>query len=784
MSNDSKNSKGDKGEYSSPNRDAYFNDPEHRRRIARRRRWFDRFFTATTIAIIVGIAILAGILFYVSRNLPSLEQLENPKPELATTVYSADGKLLTKFFLKNRTSVPLDSISIHARHALIATEDVEFYDHWGFNSKRFVLAMLENVFTFRSRWLGASTITMQLARNLYLTQDRTVVRKAMELMTAIQIERTYTKDEILALYLNTVYFGSGAWGIEAASWTFFNKPAIDLTIPEGALLVGLLKSPRDYDPVKNPSNSRGRRNLIIGLMAKEGFITQAQATSERNADLGIKYTPVTDAGIAPYFTEYVRRQLQEEAQRYEVDLYRDGLTVYTTIDSRMQKYAEEAIAGHMPWIQERFDKSWKWSSRLEAAVLRETDRFQQLKEKGVPEKEAIERLRQDKAWVEKILKRKTNVEVGFVAIDPATGHIKAWVGGKDFRSDSYQYQFDHVWQAKRQPGSTFKPFVYTAAIDQGIPPTQQYLNQPIVIKTAGQIWAPENADRESGGLTTLRDALRNSLNQVTIRLVNEAVPPSKIIEYAKRMGIRSPLDENYSLALGTSVLTPLELCSAYGTFANNGVHVDPIGILRIDDQFGHQLADYKPDKRTALNPATNYVMVSMLRDVINRGTGMAIRGRYQFSQDAGGKTGTTQNNKDAWFAGFTPQLVAVVWTGFDDERIAYTSMEYGQGARAALPIWANFMKRCYDDPELGLMARYFQKPGDVYAIPISKSTNMLADAGDKDAYIEYFTPKGWQQYQANPGGGQQSGSDSLGGQQTGGQYLPKPPQKKQGEGEF
>ncbi|NTW48253.1 MAG: PBP1A family penicillin-binding protein [Chlorobiales bacterium] len=749
--------------------------------MARRRRWFDRFFTASAIVIMGIILVLAGTLFYFSANLPSLEQLENPKPELATTVYSADGKLLTKFFLKNRTSVPLDSISVHVKHALIATEDVEFYDHWGFNSQRFVLAMLENVLTFRSRWLGASTITMQLARNLYLSQDRTVVRKAMELMTAVQIERTYTKDEILALYLNTVYFGSGAWGVEAAAWTFFGKPAIDLTVPESALLIGLLKSPRDYDPVKNPVNSRSRRNLIIGLMTKEGFISPRQAAAERATEISLKYTPVTDAGTAPYFTEYVRRLLQEEAQKYEFDLYRDGITVYTTIDSRMQKYAEQAVQEHLPWVQERFDKSWKWSARLEAAELRETARFQQLKAKGLSETAAIAKLKEDKAWIEKTLKKKATVEVGFVAIDPATGHIKAWVGGKDFGSANYQYQFDHVWQAKRQPGSTFKPFVYTAAIDNGIPATQQYLNQPIVIKTGDRVWAPENSDGASGGMTTLRDALRNSLNQITIRLVNEAVPPSKIIEYARRMGIHSPLDENYSLALGTSVLTPLELCSAYGTFANNGVHVDPIGILRIDDQFGHPIATYNSDKQRALDPATNYVMVSMLRDVINRGTGMAVRGRYQFQQDAGGKTGTTQNNKDAWFAGFTSQLVAVVWTGFDDERIAYTSMEYGQGARAALPIWANFMKRCYEDPEIGLKARYFQKPSDVYAIPISHATNEPADAGDKDAYIEYFTPKGWQNFQANPHGT----ADTLSGPQSGGQYSPATPsQKKRGEGEF
>ncbi|ACF13583.1 penicillin-binding protein, 1A family [Chloroherpeton thalassium ATCC 35110] len=771
--------------HSSKEREAYFHNPEYRKKVARRNALMQRIYLGFLAMILLGALGIGGIMLYLSQDLPSLEQLENPKPELATTVYSADGKLLSKYFLKNRTSVPLDSISVYARQALIATEDVEFYDHWGFNSRRFVAAMIENIITMRSRWHGASTVTQQLARNLYLTHDRTVSRKLKEFLTAIQIERTYTKDEILWLYLNTVYFGSGAWGIEAAAWTYFDKPAIDLDVAESAVLVGTLKSPRDYDPVREKENSLARRNLIIGLMAKAGFLTEQEAETEKAKALVTHFTSVTDVGDAPYYTEYIRRQLKQEAKKYGFDIYRDGLTVYTSLDTRMQKYAEDAVAEHLPWVQDQFDKDWRWPTSLKNDVIRESPRFQELREQGMTEKEALAKLKNDKEWLRKLLLKKTAVEVGFIAIEPATGHIKAWVGGKDFRKDDYQYQFDHVWQARRQPGSTFKPFVYTAAIDAGIPPNYQLLNQPLVIKDDDRIWTPENSDLESGGLTTLRDALKNSLNQVTIRLVNESVPPSKIIEYARRMGIKSPLDENYSIALGTSVVSPLELCSAYSTFANNGVHVEPVSILRIEDKFGQPIVTYKPDRAKALDPETNYVMVSMLKGVINGGTGVAVRSRYKFYEDAGGKTGTTQDNKDAWFAGFTPQLAAVVWTGFDDERIKYTSMKYGQGARASLPIWANFMTHCYADPELGLQSRYFKKPAKVIGIPISSRTNLPADANDNDAYIEYFTEASWKQYQSSLNNYSNFNRlDTLGGNRTARAIPIAPPQKKRGEGQF
>ncbi|MBF0586919.1 PBP1A family penicillin-binding protein [Prosthecochloris sp. N3] len=699
-------------------------------------------------AVAAAVLLTAAIyIFSLTRSLPGIEELENPNPELASLVYSRDGKLLHKYFLKNRTYVPLDSISQYVPQALISTEDLAFYDHWGLDVRRFVLAMAENLIRGRERWHGASTITQQLAKNLFLTQERTINRKVKEFFTAVELEKTYTKDEILALYLNTVYFGSGAYGIEAAAWTYFNKPASELNLQESATLVGILKSPVAYDPSRNPENSKSRRNLILSLMKKEGAITPEQAERAMQSDIVLTYTPVTNHGLAPYFTEYIRQNLKPFSRDHDINVYRDGLRIQTTLDSRMQQYAEEAVSEHIAWVQERFDKAWKWPADLKNQFIRETSRYRDLIDKGMKGEDALKQLKADKAWVNNLLHDKTRVQVAFVALEPSTGHILAWVGGNDFSPGEYQYQFDHVWQAHRQPGSTFKPFVYTAAIDKGIPPTYQILDQPLAIEAGDEVWIARNSDKKSGGLTPLRTALSKSVNQVTVRLLHEFLTPSEVIRYAKRMGIRSDLAPNMSIALGTSEVNPLELASAFGTFANNGVWVEPNAITRIEDRFRHTVSEVEPASRTALDSTTNYVMVSMLQDVIKRGTGRAIPYRYGLRMEAGGKTGTTQNLKDAWFVGFTPQIVGVAWAGFDDERIAFTSMSYGQGARAALPIWAKFMKKCYADSTLGMENQYFHMPDNIIAVPVSRTTNRPAQLFTDDVYMEYFTPKGFKKYQ-------------------------------------
>jgi penicillin-binding protein 1A len=703
------------------------------------------------IGALIIIVLSASAAFSISllRGMPSIEDLENPNPELASLVYSEDGVLLHKFFLKNRTFVPLKSISKAATSALIATEDVAFYDHWGVDVRRLFLAMGENIIKGRTRWHGASTITQQLAKNLFLTQERTVSRKIKEFFTAIELERTYTKSEILALYLNTVYFGSGAYGIEAASRTYFGKPASQLTISESATLIGTLKNPTAYDPSKDPVSSMGRRNLIISLMEKEGFITSEQAARSRRTPMVLHFTPVSHQGLAPYFTEYIRQTIKPASMLQDINVYKDGLTIQTTLDSRMQRYAQEAVTAQLPSLQEAFDRSWRWTEPLKLQMIKESARFKEMVDDGASEEEALAQLKADTAWLNNLLHSKTRIQVALVALNPSNGHVKAWVGGSNFGPDDYRYQFDHIWQARRQPGSTFKPFVYTAAIDKGIPANFRILDQPLALKSAnGGIWSPRNSDGSSGGMTTLRYAISHSLNQVTIRLAYEYLSPSEIISYARRMGISSPMQPNLSIALGTSEVSPLELAGAFSTFANNGVWNEPVSILKVQDKNSRVISESSPNRRFAIDPTTNYVMVSMLKDVISQGTGVAVKARYGFDMEAAGKTGTTQSMRDAWFAGFTPQIVAVVWTGFDDERIHFTSMEYGQGARAALPIWADFMKRCYADPALRLENRYFPMPDNVVAVPISGATNNPSDLFNSNVYVEYFTPKGFARYQS------------------------------------
>ncbi|NTW46781.1 MAG: penicillin-binding protein, partial [Chlorobaculum sp.] len=401
-------------------------------------------FSGILLVIILGASAVFGIDLF--RGLPSLEELENPKPELASLVYSEDGVLLHKFFLKNRTFVPLRSISRWAPAALIATEDVAFYQHWGVDLRRLTIAMGENIIKGRTRWQGASTITQQLAKNLFLTQERTLSRKAKELITAVQLERTYTKSEILALYLNTVYFGSGAYGIESAAQTYFGKPASQLTIPESATLIATLKNPTAYDPSKDPSSSRSRRNLIIGLMEKEGFITHAQAVKAKATPLVLRYTPVSHQGLAPYFTEYIRQTVKSGSMLDGVNVYRDGLTIQTTLDSRMQRYAQEAVAEQAAILQAQFDRSWRCPESLKTQFIKESARFKEMvNEEGIPEKVALARLRADAAWIKNLLYNKTRVQMALVALDPANGHVKAWVGGTNLGPDDYRYQFDHVW---------------------------------------------------------------------------------------------------------------------------------------------------------------------------------------------------------------------------------------------------------------------------------------------------------------------------------------------------
>lgn len=720
--------------------DKFFNDPKYRKSVQSVLKFEKRFKFAIAFIVPLILTILGLMIYFSITSLPSLEELENPKPDLASVVYSEDGEVIHRFFMTNRRLVRESEISPSVMNALLANEDRRFYDHWGFDLVRFLKAVIVNLKTL-SASQGASTITQQLARTLYLNdQSTTLTRKIRELFTAIQIEQTYTKSEILNMYLNVVYFGSGAHGIQSAALTFFGKDAKDLTVPEAATLIGVLPSPGRYSPVMNPDKSMERRNLIMFNMKEVGYISEAEYQEFKKEPIETKFTPITDMGLAPYFTENVRQQLEKESQQYNFDLYRDGLNIYTTINAKMQRIANAVAIQHMDSIQTYFNTDFVWDDELLNTILSETTPYANAILKKENPDAVLARMKKNKHFIDSVKTAKMVLQDAFIVIDQHTGFIKSWVGGRDFNTT----KFDHVSQAKRQPGSTFKPITYSVAIDNGYPPTYELLNQPVAIedeKSKGSWWTPKNSEGEFGGLTTLRDALRKSLNLITIRLVLDVAKPAQVVEYAKRMGIKSPLGAYYSIALGSYEVTPLEMTSAIGTIGNGGVHIDPIGIREVDDKNGNQIIKYTPIQNEAFSKETAYIMTSMMSSVIDSGTGTSIRFRYRFFGPAAGKTGTTNDQGDTWFIGFTPELVGGVWVGNDDRRLHFPSMEHGQGARAALPIWAKFMKQVYDSKEINMKKGEFIRPPGVISLPVCTVTKKVATEFCPSTYNEVFTKR-------------------------------------------
>jgi penicillin-binding protein 1A len=665
-------------------------------------------------------AVAAGVYFvYILSGLPSLEQLENPRAELSTKVYSIDGEVLDRFFVKNRAQITLDELPPHITEALLATEDKNFYSHWGVDLPRFARAMVKNVATLQLRE-GASTITQQLARNLYDLKGAReslfakVTRKIREFVTAVQIERNYTKDEILEMYLSVAYFGRSAYGIGTAAQTYFGKNVQDLTKPEAAVLIGLLRGPAVYDPFNHPDRALSRRNTVLSQMVKYEYMKEEEFAKLKEFPLGVNPADADyPTGIAPHFVEWVRQMLIEKAEEYGFDIYRDGLSVYTTLDSRMQRYANRAVEAHLKEYQPAFSKAWEWDRHpdiLQQAVtqaVRTSDRYRLLDRKG--QDSLFRALSRNRAFVDSIRTVTGRIEVGFVALDHKNGNVLAMVGGSNFKN--FKYGLNHVTQIQRQPGSAFKPFVYTVAIDNGYPPSFEILNQPITLVMAnGKRWAPNNFDGTFGGKSTLREALAQSINLVAIRTIMEIAPVKQVIEYARRMGIRSELPPYESLAIGTGEVQPMEIISAYGIYANEGVAVDPIAILRIEDKFGNIIEENQPKRREVLSKETSYLMTSMLEGNVNEGSG--IRVRNYFGGPAAGKTGTTQEFADAWFIGFTPAITAGVWVGFDNKSVHFTNND-GQGGRAAAPIWGMFMHDVYADQSIGMPMDYFVMPDGI-----------------------------------------------------------------------
>ncbi len=659
-----------------------------------------RFFTIIGVLAVLSI----GWLVYLAQGLPSLEQLENYEPDLATKVYSADGKLIKEFFTERRFFTPLSQIPENMIQAVLATEDHRFFKHWGIVPKRLVKVIFTDLVTM-SKQQGASTLTQQLARRLYLTPEKTITRKIKEILTAIQIERTYTKPEILEMYMNHMSFGHGTYGVESAARRFFNKSVQQLTLPECALLTGMLQRPAALNPFRYPERALKRRNLVLSRMLAEGFITREEYEQAIATDLGVVRKQKNKDEFAAYFTEYVRRNLQK---KYGWELYKGGMRVYTTLDTRVQACAEKAVAEFLPKVQEVVNRNMKRKAE-----------FARLVPPSLLKDHTLDDLMKNQAFVDSLINAKAAVQVALVAIDPRNGHILAMIGGRSFKES----QFNRAVQAIRQPGSVFKPFVYTAAVDNGYMPSYEKLNQPIVVHMPdGSRWTPKNYDGSLGGKTMLREALRRSLNLVTARLVQEDVPPEQVVKYARNFGITTPLDAVDAIALGSSGVIPLEVVSAFGVFANRGVLVKPISVLRVEDKFGNVIERANPQSRGVLREETAYIMANMLQTVASRGTGAASRSVYRFLRPAGGKTGTTNDFTDAWYVTFTPQIVAGVWVGLDDPSLSLGKRQ--SGARAALPIAATFMRTAHDT--LQLPVEDFVRPDGIVELEICRESKQLA----------------------------------------------------------
>jgi penicillin-binding protein 1A len=578
---------------------------------------------------------------------PGTGDLRKAKSEVPTQVLSADGVVLAVYKRVNREWVPLNRISPHVVTALIATEDHRFYSHHGIDFRRTGAAVLS---TLSGERQGGSTITQQLARNLYpdeIGRAPTINRKAKEAITALKIEAVYTKAEILETYLNTVPFLYNAFGIEMAARTYFDKPASRLDVLESATLIGMLKGTSYYNPVLNPERALERRNVVLAQMARRGKLEPGRLQGLQNRPLRVNFErQVEPLGPAPHVAQQVRQWLIGWADRNGYNIYADGLVVRTTIDTRMQKAATQAVARQMAQLQ------------------------------------PLANARRQRGQEPPVL------QAGFLALDPRDGQVKAWVGSRDFE----QEQFDHVNQARRQPGSTFKPFVYGAAFLQGYSPSSTFIDEPVSFGSGNEVWTPSDATPPSYEPTTLRDGLVYSRNTITAQLM-EKIGPARVGQLARAMGVRqSKLDLVPSLALGTSPVTLREMVAAYGTIANGGEYVEPLLVIRVEDRQGRTLEGFvmRQPERALARPSA-LTLVNVMRGVVDEGTGVAIRQRYGIQADVAGKTGTTQDNSDGWFILMHPQLVAGAWVGFNDNRV--TMGAWGQGARSALPIVGDFFQQ-------------------------------------------------------------------------------------------
>ena len=763
-----------------------------------------KLIIAVWCIVFIPIGILALFITGVGlfAEIPSFEELENPKTYLTTELISEDGKLIGTYHIENRTHVSFNDLSPYLVEAAVATEDVRFYRHCGIDFRSLARVAVKSIILGNAAsGGGGSTITQQLAKTLFprdtATSDfpgsqafRLAVNKFKEWITAVKLERNYTKDEILAMYMNAIFFGSNSYGIKSAANTFFNKEPIDLNIQESATLVGAVNKPTRYNPVLNYDKSMERRNHVISQMGKYGYLTDAEADSLMQLPIVLNYNQQDhNSSQAPYFRDMLRKYMSasepvrknyyfEEDYLADLDLWendplygwlnktfkpdgskysldKDGLTIYTTINSKMQQYAEEAVRQHLSqdiqpaFFKDLLDNPHRPFAKEVPASVRNTvmeqarrwsDRYRNMKSAGASERQIEQAFKQKvemrifswkgNGYIDTVMTPddsiryyKSILRASFVAMEPVTGHVKAYIGGPEYR----YFKYDNARQGKRQVGSTIKPFLYTLAMQEGYYPCDKVLNVPQTFVIGDTTWTPKSEDRLEyiGKNVTLKWGLTRSSNNISAYLMRQ-FGPKAMVEMCRKLGITSYLAPYPSLCLGPADITLLEMVSAYNTYPSRGVHIYPMFVTRIEDSEGNVLSTFSPRKQEAISEATAYLMVNLMEGVVNEGSGARLRWRYGLEGPIAGKTGTTNDHSDGWFIGYTPHLTAGIWVGAEDRQVHFEAMSQGQGANTALPIWGLFMQKVMNDGTLGVT------PYDKFIAPPGVHFDTDCDGSDSD----------------------------------------------------
>ena len=760
-------------------------------------KWFWRI-----LAIPVAAAALILLLVWAFADIPSFEELENPDSKLATQVLAEDGELLATFHIENRSHVDYFDLSPYLIQAAVSTEDARFYKHSGIDYESIARVLFKTLLSRDSSQGGGSTITQQLAKTLYprtetkskipgVYQVRMVWTKLKEWITAVKLERDYTKDEIVTMYLNAVFFGSSAYGVKSASQTFFAKEPKDLTVEECATLVGMVNKPTRYNPALNPDKALARRNTVISRMCESGYLTKAERDSIQQIPITLSYQIMDhNAGHAPYFRDMLRKYMNatrpkrsdyEFREDYSVDsllwrddqlygwlnkntkpdgskydLDRDGLRIYTTLNYKMQQYAEEAIAEHLGKnLQDAFFRDIKWKKnkpfsndvddatieRLMRSARRWSDRYRLMKAAGKTEEEILASFSvptqmrifswEGKGYVDttmtpddSIRYYKSLLRASFMAIEPGTGHIKAYVGGPNYR----YFKYDNVRQGKRQVGSTIKPFLYTLAMQEGMTPCDETVCIPQTFIIGDQTWTPRSTDKNEwiGKTVTLKWGLTHSSNNISAYLMKK-FGPEAMVQMMRKMGVGSHFDVVPSLCVGSADVSVYEMVAAYNTFPSKGVYVEPVFVSKIEDNQGNILSEFNTRQHEAIGEETAYLMANLMQGVVNSGTGSRLRSVYALRGQIGGKTGTTNDNSDGWFIGYTPTVTAGIWVGAEDRQVHFQSTALGGGSNMALPIWGIWMKKVLADGTLGV------SEADTFSAPPGMSIDLSCSGGDSDA---------------------------------------------------